>query len=306
MNLTFYIIYTPESFSILKLAIESLVYYTNYNYILVGNGISENEFDEIHQFCNTSDQLDCIELPGNVTVPHGTALTHLFSTSESEYFCFMDSDIFAFNDFSKQLEQLIKNHDVVSSCRPIEWLNKTVDRGYRGQCTVSPSGKPVAMTYFSVYKRSKVAPILKKHKISFERYMRKHQIPNEIQSILNPRDQHTWVFNTAKLVNILQSYNSCTFAYQEFEGLIHLGGVSRFTVHNIQGTRKKMNTNNHQAMDRLNSRNYFFHLLTNIENRLFKLPEINLHDKELENKVLNVGQNLILLRQQLEKLQMVN
>jgi len=301
MNLKFYIIYTSESFSKLTLAINSLLNFSNYHYILVGNGLSSSEAQEIELFVKKSSRLSFLDLPGNVTVPHGTALTHLFNTSNDQFFCFMDSDVFAFKDFSKELESKIAENDVISSCKPIEWLHKTSISGYRGHCTVSPSGLNIAMTYFAIYKRLSVNPILNKYKISFERYMRASQVPKDIHNLLSKKDQHTWKFNTAKLLNILQAYNGSKLYYQEFDGLIHLGGVSRYSEHTIQGTRKSINSNNTQAVDRVKSRCYFHELLTNIEQEKFVFPKLDLKDTLFETSIRNVSQKLILLYQSLKK-----
>ncbi len=295
MHLKFYIIYTPNSFSKLKLAINSLLLNTDYHFILVANGLEYIEFCEIQDFISNNKRLDIIDLPGNVTIPHGTALNHLFNIASSDYFCFMDSDIFAFKDFSEQLNQLVKENDVVSSCKPLEWLRKKSPKGYRGHCTVSPSGKNIAMTYFAVYKRDKVRPVLNKYGISFERYMRKSQIPEKAMSVLSEPDKHTNKFNTAKLLNILQAYDGVKFAYKEFDGLVHLGGVSRYSEHTIQGTRN-INKSNPVAVDRVATRYYFHNLLENIKNNCYELPDLSLNDTALENHVIETSHELILLK----------
>jgi hypothetical protein len=291
MNLTFYIIYTPDSFRLLKIAVKSLLKYTCYNYILVGNGLFDNESDEITKFVKFDNRLGYIDLPGSVVVPHGTALNHLFNISDSKYFCFMDSDVFAFRDFSRELESKVHKNDVVSSCKPIEWLHKKSAEGYRGHCTVAPSGKPVAVTYFSIYRRKKVERIINKYKISFERYMRRSQVPKKIQNLLTPEDQHTWKFNTVKLINILQAYNKQKFHYQEFDGLIHLGGVSRYSEHAINGTRS-INGKNPIAIDRVATRKHFHDLLNRFLKSDYSIPELHLHDCQLQQNIYEVSLKL--------------
>jgi len=300
MNLKFYIIYTSESFSKLKLAINSLLNFTQYQYVLVCNGLSSAQANEIEYFSKCSTQLGFIDLPGNVTIPHGTALTHLFNTSDEDYFCFMDSDIFAFSDFTEELENKIKQFDVVSSGKPIEWHEKKSVNGYRGHCSISPSGKNIAMTYFSVYKRNSITSLLEKYAISLERYMRKSQVPLSVQTLLSEKDQHTWKFNTAKLLNILQAYNGYKLHYQEFNGLVHLGGVSRYSEHSIHGTRKTINPKNYQALDRVKSRHFFHQLLTNIENGNYSLPELELHDLVFSKNIINISNDLIQLDKNLK------
>lgn len=301
MHLNFHIIYTPLSFSKLKLAIDSLLAYTQYHYTLVANGMEYSEICEMNNYVSTNKRLQLIDLPGNVTIPHGTALNHLFNLSNEPYFCFMDSDVFAFNDFTNYLEPLIHENNVVTSCKPIEWLLKDSPKGYRGHCTVSPSGKEIAMTYFSVYKRETAEKTLNEYGISFERYMRQSQIPEKALSKLSESDKHTYKFNTAKLLNILQAYDGQKLAYKEFEGLIHLGGVSRYSEHSIQGTRK-INQSNLVAVDRVASRYYFHCLLENIKKSKYDMPDLNLNDKVFQKRAIEISHELIGLNKALLEL----
>src|SRR5690606_5650386 len=122
--------------------------------------------------------------------------------------------------------------DIFSSCKPLEWTIKEDKRGYRGHCVTSPSGLNLAMTYFSVYKTEPLKAILNQHQISLERYMRREQVPEPVVKLISNEDRHNWKFNTAKLANLMQATSGMTLRYQEIDGLLHLGGISRFSVHN--------------------------------------------------------------------------
>lgn len=297
MDLRFFVIYTPNSFHLLQFAIKTLVQFSEFKYSLVGNGVSQEELDDIKQFCQQNPRLNWIDLPGNVVVPHGTALNHLFNTTDDEYFCFADSDVFATGAFTDELIPLVKAHDVFSSCKPIEWLVQDAVQGYRGHCTTSPSGKPVSMTYFSTYKRARVNTILKKYNISFERYMRREQVPAPVAQMLSDQDQHTWKFNTAKLLNIVQAYQGQSFAYQEFEHLIHLGGVSRYSENSKTHDSKAIMAKRPQARDRLLMRAFFYELLNHFSHDQITMPEIDLFNKDLEAAVLKTAKRLSSLYQ---------
>jgi hypothetical protein len=286
MDLRFFVIYTPKTFSILKAAVQSMHHFSNYRFTLVGNGIDDQEVKELSEFCQQSNRYNFVDLPGNVTVPHGTALMYLLNSCEDEYFCFMDSDIFAAADYTAELENYIRTSDVFSSCKPLEWLNKTSAPGYRGHNTVSPSGLSVATTYFSVYKRVKLIDVLRKYKISMERYMRIVQVPNNVINLISEKDKHTWKFNTGKLANLLQSMDGAIFNHAELSDVFHLGGVSRFSEHSINNTRGDISKSNTKAMDRLAVREYFYELLSYLSSLSQTKPQrISLHDKSFENIV---------------------
>lgn len=295
MNLRFYVIYTPESFQILKPAIKSLLLHSSFRFTLVANGLSSNEVIQLQSFSQLNNRLSFIDLPGNVIVPHGTALNHLLSFHDEEYFCFCDSDIFATKNFEQSVLDGIQQHDVFSSCKPLEWTIKEDKRGYRGHCVVSPSGLPLAMTYFSVYHTDKLKQTISRHRISLERYMRPEQIPPELIPKISREDQHNFKFNTAKLINLFQALDGQKLNYSPVTELIHLGGISRYSVHNIEGTRKQINPSNTVATDRVASRHYFYQLLELFNSQNFdgNFPPLDLHHVDFQSAIHECSQQLV-------------
>lgn len=294
LNLKFYIIYTPETFTLLSAAIKSLLMHSPYRFTLVANGLNDTELKAMIAFTSKNNRMEFLDLPGSVIIPHGTALMHLLQHHDEDYFCFADSDIFATANFSKELNQLVLNNDVFSSCKPLEWTTKPSQNGYRGHNWISPSGLKLAMTYFSIYKTELLRGVLDKYKISLERYMRQEQVPSYIHPLISKIDQHNWKFNTAKLVNLLQATEGMKLYNQEFENLIHLGGISRFSVHNIEGTRKPINSQNSVAVDRLSSRNYFYQLLDRLSQnpKLKHFPELNIVDPQFKQSIVETSHRL--------------
>ena len=304
MNLKFYVIYTPESFAILSTAIKSLLINTPYYFVLVGNGVYDNELSQIKTLVRQNSRLDYLDLPGSVTVPHGTALMHLLKHHDDDYFCFCDSDIFATKNVVQELEGAMSDSDVFSSCKPLEWAVKEDKRGYRGHCVTSPSGLNLAMTYFSIYKTEPLKTILNQHQISLERYMRPEQVPKQVAKLISTQDQHNWKFNTAKLANLMQAMSGMRLRYQEVDGLLHLGGISRYSLHNIEGTRSEIKKDNKIGLDRLSSRHYFYQLLERLSKDPFEfeLPRLNLYQNDFQEVINNSSQSLICLYQEMSKI----
>lgn len=293
-DLKFYIIYTPETFAILSPAIKSLLMFSPYRYTLVGNGLNDEEMQALISFTQQNSRLDFIDLPGGVIVPHGTALMHLLKFHDEAYFCFADSDIFATADFRDELEKSVIDNDVFSSCKPLEWKTKDSKNGFRGHNWIAPSGLKLSMTYFSVYKTDKLKGTLDKYDVSLERYMRQAQVPAKVQAMISETDQRNWKYNTAKLVNLLQATDGMKLFNQELNGLIHLGGISRFSVHNIEGTRKPVNKTNKVAMDRLSSRNYFYQLIDSLSQnpQVKDFPQLDILDQDFKQAIIEVSYRL--------------
>ncbi len=304
LKLKFHVIYTPDTFSSLSVAITSLLLHSPYEFVLVSNGLDDAEVKEMKAFVNRHHRLQFIDLPGGVTIPHGTALNHLLSLSDDTYFCFADSDIFAISNFSAEIEPLILKNDVFSSCRPLEWTTKEAKNGYRGHNWIAPSGLPLAMTYFAVYNRQKLCQIMQQHHLSLERYMRRDQVPEPVQHMIKTKDQHNWKFNTAKLVNLIQAVSGMYLQHQEVPSLLHLGGISRFSTHNIEGTRNPINKNNPVAVDRLASRHYFYHLLKTLAAtpHTSNFPPLEVADPKFNKKIIEASHELQKLYQKVSEL----
>ncbi|RMG05844.1 MAG: hypothetical protein D6726_00570 [Nitrospirae bacterium] len=122
MNLRFNIIYTPETVRYLLIFVMSLLRWSDCSFRLVANGCSDDECDLLRRFCLSSEHLEFYRYPSKEMLPHGTVLTQLQKMEEGEFFCFMDSDIFATGPFMDDFRSLLSEYDGVFSCL-LGWCN---------------------------------------------------------------------------------------------------------------------------------------------------------------------------------------
>ena len=132
--MTFHIIYTPNSVQYLIHFIPSLLEYTTYHFCLVSNGCSPKERAILQKTTNEYERLSYYCFPTNQMQIHGKVLTHLQARCQEEYFCFMDSDIFAIADL-QNLEQIIKDKNLAGlfSAMPlwVKWSEYTFNQNFK-------------------------------------------------------------------------------------------------------------------------------------------------------------------------------
>ncbi|MCK4796966.1 MAG: hypothetical protein KAT05_06265, partial [Spirochaetes bacterium] len=94
MNLRFNIIYSPGDVLYSRLFLLSLLKWSECSFRVVNNGCTGKEKEMIINLCDNYSRLEYYELSSDNIFEHGAALSHLQTIEESDYFCFMDPDIF--------------------------------------------------------------------------------------------------------------------------------------------------------------------------------------------------------------------
>ena len=111
MNLRFNIIYSPGDVLYSRLFLLSLLKRSECSFRVVNNGCTGKEKEMIINLCDNYSRLEYYELSSDNIFEHGAALSHLQTIEESDYFCFMDPDIFAVGNF---MEEFIPHIDQYS------------------------------------------------------------------------------------------------------------------------------------------------------------------------------------------------
>ena len=111
MKLKFNIIYSPGDVLYSRLFLLSLLKWSEGSFRVVNNGCTGIEKDMLKQLCDNHARLEYYDLSSDNIILHGAALSHLHAIEESDYFCFMDPDIFAVGNF---MEEFIPHIDQYS------------------------------------------------------------------------------------------------------------------------------------------------------------------------------------------------
>ncbi|HDH97670.1 MAG TPA: hypothetical protein ENF70_00855, partial [Deltaproteobacteria bacterium] len=227
MKLTFNIIFISGTVRYLQLAVVSMLKASSYSYRLVANGLDEEECRLLKEYCETSPRLEYFYYPSKRIIDHGTMLNILFEREDSPYFCIADSDIFAAGPFEQELEKNLPECDVFSSCLPISMNPDVALSGFAGRCLQTPTGLPLAPTYFSVYRTEPFRKIIADTKVGFEVYHPGRFLPESVDRFdLSDDIRQIRRMDTAKLLNVLAHQYDVKFRHVELANLIHIGGIS--------------------------------------------------------------------------------
>jgi len=186
---TFNIIYTPNTIQHLSFFIWSLLDNSKLSFRLVSNGCSKKEILELKEICSLSSRLSFFNFPSSRMQTHGIVLNILYHFNKEDYFCFMDSDIFATKpipDFLLLFES--SNLSASFSALPI-WVRKRdliVKSHFNvmfGTNNQTNDNRTLGSSYFAIYKYLDLCEIIKEYKVGFER-IRWNQISPVVKKLL--------------------------------------------------------------------------------------------------------------------------
>ena len=139
--------------------LRSLIDLTNLPLRLVANGCEPYEEQLLALACEGSERLDFHSLNSVKTIEHGKALDKLLAIETSEFFTFMDSDIFATAPVSMSDIEPLPGEVASSACLPV-WHSEHDARMpvsfqiMGGRYTSSATGHFLGCTYLSGGARS--------------------------------------------------------------------------------------------------------------------------------------------------------
>lgn len=230
------IIFTERTVKQLWIFVESLLRNSEINYRLVVNGCLEYEVEFLKDKVGASDRLQLLLYSLDISKPHHEVLNYLLSLDpEDPYFCFMDSDIFAVEEFVECFIGELDHADALFSCPPLSSLlvdEVPVPNRLQGRVFTSKNGFFVGASYFAIYKRRSVQFIIHKFGVAFER-LRWDEISDEVQLLLESKDLKYLIYDTGKVLNILLSMCGFKTRYVKCPSLIHIGGISWASKYNV-------------------------------------------------------------------------
>jgi hypothetical protein len=230
MELTFNIIFVPGTVRYLRLATSTLLDCSSYRYRLISNGLGLQEMSLLEEFCRRG-RLEYCAYPTKTTVSHGTLLSWLLQRERGDYFCFMDSDIFASAPFGNELEGHLAHCDIFSSCSHLGIDPTKQLTGLEGRCLRAPNGFPLATTFFCVSKSQALRDLIAETGVGFERYSYPQHFPGPVKERLRqvglPADCE---YDTGKLLSVLAHARGLRLKYEPLDGLSHIGGIGKYIM----------------------------------------------------------------------------
>lgn|GEM_PF-3353760 len=235
MYLNFNIIYTAGNVRYLRLFILSLLKWSDCTFRLVSNDCREEEEQILREFCQNNPRLEFLSLPFDGMVPHGKALTYLQQLEKSQYFCFMDSDIFATGDFIAEFRNYFGQYCGIFSGTAI-WLDEASQvmppgcKGIGGRFNHTADGLCLGSTFFAIYENDILNKILREYAITFDKYYQWDEIAVTVRQEIENLNLQNRRYDTAKILNLLLICNGYNLIYKDAKTLCHLGGLSTVKV----------------------------------------------------------------------------
>jgi hypothetical protein len=229
-DLQFNIIYTPGTVRYLSPFISTLLKWSDCRYRLVANGCSDNECAVLQAIADLDDRLELLVMPEKRMVPHGETLDFLHARNDSEWFCFMDSDILAVGPFFDDFRADLQNADVFSSCLPL-WHNKkdiTIPDSFRhmhGIHAYTADGMTIACDYFVIYNDKVFVEARKATGVGLA-VCGWNELSADNQAAIKKLGQQRVDYDSGKALTLLMAARGARIHYRQSDNLKHIGGFT--------------------------------------------------------------------------------
>ena len=234
MTLEYNIIYTPGTVKYLSFFVWSLLDQSDATFRLVSNGCLPAERRYLQHLCHQDKRLTYWTMPGKGCMPHGQVLNALHSLCRANFFCFIDSDIFATGAFAERLATHLQSLTAVFTGMPV-WVKKTeavMPQSFHqmvGTFNRADNGICLGSTYAAHYDKQVLIDFTQSSGIGFDAY-HWHELPEEVQHTLTSLGLQKTLYDTGKVLNLLLFAQGAQLQNVDAETLCHLGGTS-FQVH---------------------------------------------------------------------------
>jgi len=244
MNFTFNIIYTPGNVKHLRLFSLSILKWSDCSLRLVSNGCAPEESNMLELLCQKHKRLEFFKLPFDNIIKHGAALSYLQKLEKSDYFCFMDSDILATNNFMDDFIPYIDKYSGIFSGTAI-WMKEEMQvmkKSYPrigGRFNRTTDGLCLGSTFFAIYNNKDLTGLLDDTNITFNKYHGWNKVPDKVHEELIKLGMKAKVYDTGKLINILLESRGARLIFKHTHKLYHIGGLSSLLVGPLAAVPKK-------------------------------------------------------------------
>lgn len=210
--------------------LNTIITKTNLKLRLVSNGCSRIEEKYLKNICKNHKNLDFYSINAVNTMEHGKVLDHLLAIEISEFFCFMDSDIFATGSVSFKDIKPSSNEIAFTSCLPVGQAicNSILPESFKiagGLFIYDDRRNYLGCTFLASYRTEPLRKLMQNMKISFRIYTEK-DIPDDVRLKLADLKVLKRKYDTAKVVNLMLHYHGYKQSYRQLKNLVHIGAVS--------------------------------------------------------------------------------
>jgi hypothetical protein len=229
-DLQFNIIYTPGTVVYLTPFVTTLLEWSDCRFRLVANGCSTEECQLLESITALDERLELLVMPEQRMVPHGETLDFLHARTDSDWFCFMDSDILAVGPFLNDFAEDLQKAEVFSSCLPL-WHNLkdiTIPDSFRhmhGIHAYTGNGMTIACDYFVIYNNKAFTEAREATGVGLT-VCAWDDLAEPNQDALSRQGQVKSDFDSGKVLTMLMADRGARVRYKQSDNLKHIGGFT--------------------------------------------------------------------------------
>lgn len=231
-SLTFNLVWTGRVFDHLALFTESLIARSDARFRFVANACPPDQLEAMERFGerHPGRVTEVLEVSRDRMVRHGEALDRVLATrDDGDLFCLIDPDIIARAPFLALYLGLVAGHDAVTSGREV-WSDDHVRPadhvGVNGEYFFDQDGFAFGSPHLALYRSEPLRATIDRWGIGFA--SAGNDISEAARARLREVGRDFWVYDTAKIVNILLQADGGSLVHVENPDLVHIGGVSHY------------------------------------------------------------------------------
>ncbi len=226
------VVWTGTVFEHLEPFAASQVAQSSARFRFIANACADHSVRSLERFAvaHPDRVVEVLEVSTDRMVRHGDALDEVLRTrDDGPWFAFVDPDIAAFGPYLPRFAELLGGADAVTSGKEV-WSDHNVrpleHPGVSGEHFFDQDGYTFGSPHFAIYRRSALLDTMDRWAVGFA--TAGNDLSHAARARLAEVGRDYWIYDTAKVVNILLQADGYRLVHEEHPSLLHIGGVSHF------------------------------------------------------------------------------
>lgn len=231
-DLVFNIVWTGTTFGTLHPFATSLLDQSQARFRFVANACPADEVNAMRRYADGAGDrvVEVFEVSSEDMLRHGTALDRVLDErDDGEHFCFIDPDILARGPWVPTLAATLTEHSATTSGREL-WSDHNVrpadHPGVNGEYFFDVDGFTFGSPHLAAYQRDVILATRQRWHVGFG--ATGNDLTAETRRHLDEAGRGYWVYDTAKVMNILLQLDGHSLVHQENDQILHIGGVAHY------------------------------------------------------------------------------
>jgi hypothetical protein len=232
-DFVFNIVWNGTVFTYLRYFVASQIAQSDARFRFIVNACPPEQVALIEQFAEKHPDrvVEVFEASGGRMVGHGDALDAVRAVrDDGPYFSFIDPDILAKGPFLAEFsERLDGECAAITSGRGVWCESDVIPEGHpgvSGEFFYAQDGYLFGSPHFAIYERAPVDATIERWNVGFG--SGGPDLSDEAKAQLAACGQDYWLYDTAKIVNILFQEDGNRLCHIEHPQLMHIGGMSHY------------------------------------------------------------------------------